>query len=325
MTQNELARRSSVSQSVVAQLETLDYRRISRLSVLKVVARGLEMEPAFAGALIWLYDGEALTEKESGLYFHTGIARDKPRGNTHEEQDPRRTVLELLETWIESEGEQHQATARLAFQGDDAARLATMHEILRLERIGGQRLLVTKYPSSLTNTPDALESQLLRSTAFSSVEARKAAAGILRDRRHAFLQNLEIFGERSIHSKEALTRYVTSETGFRMGLQARRRHVGNWIDLLAQHPHYEVGLLAATPQLEVGIKSTFAAVVRAAPRDDDMTKTPMWGLSHIFWYGERPVARLLLDFERRWEQVPPEDREKGRVIAWLSGQIEAVS
>jgi len=321
-TQVEVARRARVSQSLVSRLEASETKRVCRNLLTRILAFGLELGPTDVEALAWLYQGALAGKQED----HPLAAEHPPNSEARVHAEPgsdfRTSILRLLSRAVHQPGSLiHDATARVTFSSDEVARLEQMREVLRIEKREGLRLLVTKYPSSLTNPPEAFASGKVQPQ-FIFPDSRKIAIEIMLERQQVFISNLQTYGERNIHSKQGLKRFLTEETGFRYPLEQRRAQVRHWVHLLAQYPQYEVALVEATPQLEIGIKSTLAAVVRGAPRDDDQAKTALWGPYQIFWHDKHSVLSFLLEFETRWDAIPPEGRRKPQVLAWLRHQLE---
>jgi transcriptional regulator with XRE-family HTH domain len=74
ISQEALARRASVSQATVSNIENLEKtvgsasRRVRREDLLKVLTWGLELDSNHIDAILWLFDGEALREDEIRRY-----------------------------------------------------------------------------------------------------------------------------------------------------------------------------------------------------------------------------------------------------------------
>jgi transcriptional regulator with XRE-family HTH domain len=313
--QGALAKRAGLKQPTVSGVENPSPgHRTSRETLAKLIARGLQLPYDQVNALMWLYDGEPLSADESSWYLKGTTA-----ANYEASYFKLRTeILACVRRILDRKKQPYAATVRIFFNADEEARLKEQETLLELEEGPGIRLLVTKFPSSLTHPSTAFDTGELTHQNVTSKDGRGEYQRIHKRRGEVFLHNVHVYGERSIHSKTDLESYLQDENAHRFSLPQRRRQVENWIELLRHHPLYEVGLAHTTPLLELGVKnSTPVAVMRGAPRDREHTRASIHGLHHVFWHDEFSVLHFLLDFERLWDDIAPEDRDKERVIHWL--------
>jgi hypothetical protein len=312
-------------QKHVSDLEQLELslerrdRRVSRTRLAAVLHWGLELERDQIDAILWLYDGQPLTEEEVRCY-RLGPAQGPTTG-----QALRDLVLEQLREAVSQRyapmGSQP-ATVRL-FSADERGRSGAIDAAGELEAIPGHRLFVAAEPSRLTSPPDWLLSPRALDPTITSKALRDHDLARTRVRHAQFLRTLETYGERSIHSKAALLRYVTGERvdPYQRSARRRREHVRHWINLLRTYEHYEVGLVEETPSLELEIKSSVRAIMRGAPIA--YQRHPTWGPSHILFEDELSVLQYYLAFETAWDAIPAEDRSKADVIDWLDALLIA--
>jgi hypothetical protein len=119
--------------------------------------------------------------------------------------------------------------------------------------------------------------------------------------------------------------------------ETRRHHIEELIRLLETHNWFQVGLTDVTTALEVEIKSSLAVMLRGIPtfhRADAMRGevilTPTRGPSYIYIEeakaagdeksaddAQSVIFSFLVEFERHWDSLPPEHREKEHVVRFL--------
>jgi transcriptional regulator with XRE-family HTH domain len=333
ISQEALARRANVSQATVSNIENLEKtihsssRRVRREDLLKVLTWGLEMPAEDLDALLWLFDGEPLREDEIRRYVR-GYQPQAARTRAVEAH-LRQRVLDLLRAAINRtfEPESSQTATVRVFSGDERGRVAVDRALHALEHLPGQRLLATALPTGVAllelcqasdrrGSDDLLPPDL-------PLESRQRA----QERVDNFLTNMDLYGERSIHSMPSLEHYLAAGAPHRLSLEDRRGHIRRWCDLLRSHEHYEVALADATPDLEAVIKSTKQAMLRAAHHDSYVRERDWqrggWGPRYVLWLDEFSVTSFLLDFEAHWQQVPLEYRSKDSVLNWLEERLQA--
>ncbi len=310
-------------QKHVSDLEQLEVslekrdRWVSRTRLAAILHWGLELERAQIDAILWLYDGQPLTDEEVRYYRLVPAARPTTPHTL------RAVVLEQLREVVSHRyapmGSQP-ATVRL-FSADERGRSGAVDAAGELEAIPGQRLFVAAEPSRLTSPPDWLLSPRALEPTIMSKELRGHDLARTRARHAQFLRTLETHGERSIHSKAAIARYVSGERvdPYRRSTRRRREHVRHWIRLLRDYEHYEVGLVEETPSLELEMNSTVRAIMRGAPIAHQ--REPTWGPGHILFEDELSVLQFYLAFETAWDAIPREDRSKADVIDWLDALL----
>jgi len=198
------------------------------------------------------------------------------------------------------------------------ARQEELEQFLRYENGPGQRLFASTIPSSLVSPdPAALLSPNVRGN-----RAQQKLESIYHQRREVFLRHLPIYGERSIHPKSTLRHYATVPEGHHLDLPKRHEQIENWIRLLEEHKHYEVGLTEDEPMMELGVKTTPIATIRGLSRNRT-EKRPSWGIHHIIWLDEDSVFSFVLTFEQTWQSIPEQDRDKPNVIEFLKSLLVA--
>jgi transcriptional regulator with XRE-family HTH domain len=333
ISQEALARRATVSQATVSNIENLEKtihsssRRVRREDFLKVLTWGLEMVTEDIDALLWLFDGEPLREDEIRRYVR-GYQPQAARRRVDEAM-LRQRVLDRLRAAIDRafEPESCQTAAVRVFSGDERGRIAVDRALYELEHLPGQRLLATALPTSVALVQtcqradrDALDELL-------PPDLPPESRHRMQDRVDIHLYNLENYGERSIHSKPSLERYLSADSPHRLSLEHRRAYIRRWCELVRSYKHYEVALADATPDLEPVIKSTKQAMLRAAHHDGYIRERDWhrggWGPRYLLWLDEVSVTSFLLDFEAHWQQIPLEYRSKDSVLAWIEERLRA--
>ncbi|RMF84969.1 MAG: hypothetical protein D6736_18260 [Nitrospinota bacterium] len=321
--QTALAIAARVSQATISNLENLEKavtsrrRRVSREELIRVLTWGLELEQAWIDAILWLYDGEPLNEDEIRRYVRGYLPEAAPAKYTTTEL--RRLVLCLLQEALSAHDQSPRVqpvTVKLIFSGDERAILEADEALLQMERLPGQSLLVSEYPSHLTHPPEAHKSGELVGSRFITDALRQQWLSVNWKRVETFYHNLELYGQRSIHCKASVQRYLQRDFSHRLTLEQRRRQIAHWITLLESYDHYQVGLAETTPALELKLKGTVQAMMRSACRYED-DRWPHWGPRYVLWVDETSVFRFFLNFENAWDAIPPQDRDKEEVIRWL--------
>ncbi len=91
---------------------------------------------------------------------------------------------------------------------------------------------------------------------------------------------------------------------------------------MSRFPHYEVGFVDIAPELEINVKSTIGAAMRAATPYGGMRKEFGWGPAEILWLDEISVLKFFLDFETSWSTIPEEWRNRRLSYHGLSSIYE---
>jgi hypothetical protein len=336
--QEALARRAFVSQATISNLEHLEKsltspkRRVRREDLVRVLCWGLELEPRRIDALLWLFDGESLTEDEERRYLRPVIGAGRESAVSAGAADPDRErelrdcvlamLQEVLAHGFAADGT-HTATVQV-FRADERGELEEKRALFDLDQVPGQRHVVTELPASLTYPRDLLPYATLAPDDLDSAPARRELTELIERRNLVHTDQLARYGMRGIHCKVSIERYVRGEFESRMSLTDHRRHVLHWIGLLETYPDYEVGLADTTPDLELVISSTVRAMLRSARSDRKRIEPhrPGWGPEYVLWLDEVSALSFFLDFETNWRAIPIEDRTRSSVIGWLKGLVE---
>jgi len=324
--QTALAARAAVKQSTISNIENLEYtltsprRHVTRENLLKVLTWGLQLEQEKLDTILWLYDGEPLREDESRRYVRGYLPEASPK--TYNYNTLCRSVFDYLREQLKCFGSSdvpHRATVDILFStGDQHDQLKLLKMLYKLEGIPGMLLKGSKYPSYVTHPPEACQTGELIPPNVTSDEVRREALSINIERQEMFIRHLDLYGERHILSKSDLEKYFLSqEQRHYLTLEQRHKQIQHLICLLEAHEHYEVALARVTPGLEPCTKSTVQALVRAAPPYEEGEMNENWGPAYLCWSDEATVLALFLDFEKAWDEIPAEDRQKEDVIAWL--------
>lgn len=328
--QVELAQRAGVSQATISNLETSatacqDARRaVRRDAILRVLTQGLALEQERIDAILWLHDGAPLTADDIARYVHDYLPQASPRHYT--QADLRQQALALLREVFHayaSHDSRHRATVDIVFVRDEPSRIRALQAILQMESLPGQRLMVKRYPSYLVHPPAAYHSAAFIPPVIASPDGRQAVCTLNAQRHETFLCHLERYGERSIHHRASLERYVRQDMPHYLPLEQRRQHIQRWITLLEAYEHYEVGLANTLPRLGPYLKSTVQAMLRGIPPYEDGEADTGQGPQYLYWFDEVSVLAFYLDFEQHWDAIPLEYRTKSSVIAWLRRLLDS--
>lgn len=334
ISQAALAERVKISQTTISNIENLEKslsfpkRHVSREDLLKVLTWGLELEQGKIDAVLWLYDEELLREDEIRRYMRGYLPNARPQDYTYEEL--RKLFLGLIQDVINHRsppGVAQRVTVNNIIHADEEGMLNSDRELLRLESQPGQRLMVTELPSHLTYPPEVYESEELLNQYLSDSQ-RMESREYSKQRAEQFLRNIDLYGERSIHSMPHIVEYLKDSPShkrrYRLNiLEQRQKHVEYWCDLLKNRRYYDIRLAEMTPDIEIEIKSSVEVMVRPAYRYE-MYETendrPMWGPRYIQWFDEVSVLRFLLDFEEQWDRLSKE-QDKEWVVRFLENKL----
>jgi transcriptional regulator with XRE-family HTH domain/DNA-directed RNA polymerase subunit F len=340
-TQTELARRvtrlskmGGVSQPTVSNLEGFDSldrsfeegnRPGTRETLIEIATLGLRLPQTDVDALLWLFEGDEFRPLDEAeiRYCYEYAPQSSPR--RYDDDELRRHVLSLIDGWlaVRNARSTREVEARMITEWDESGQLEFREELLNLERGPGQRMMFGKYPSLLTY-PHSLSGRDEAGHDLSlSEEGREASAAKTDERRAMFLRNLDVYGERCIHSTESLTRYLSSEFQHRLGWSRRKEQVENLINLLGQYERYEIALANIEPETEVEIKSTVAACLRATEKDTYYWRREpvICGPLYIYWYDVTTVFSFYRQFERAWDSIADERRDKNFVVEFLKAAL----
>ena len=327
--QAALAQRVGVSQTTISNLETSatacqDARRtVCRDAILRVLTQGLALEQERLDAILWLYDGTPLTAGEIARYGRAYLPRASLKHYTH--ADLRQQVLALLGETLHAFAPHtscHRATVDIVCVGDEPSLLHALKAILQMESLPGQRLMVKRHPSSLVHPPAAYQGEGFAPPVIASTTGRRALRTLHAQRRETFLHHLALYGERSMHHRASLERYVRQDIPHYLPLEQRRQHIHHWITLLEAYEHYEVGLAEALPRFGPHLKSTVQAMLRGIQSAEEDKEGVGRGVQYLYWFDEVSVLAFYLDFEQHWDAIPLEYRTKSTVMAWLKRLLE---
>jgi hypothetical protein len=232
--QAALAQRAEVSQATISNLETLAtahqdaHRGVRRDILLRVLTRELLLEQERIDTLLWLDGGTPLTADELRRYVHDYLLQAQPRHYTSAELR-QQGLARLRETLSHAmpPAMPHRATVDIIFVGrdDEQSRIHALETVLQMESLPGQRLMVTKHPSYLAHPPEAYQREEFIPPVIASATGRQAIHALNAQRRVVFLRHLELYGERSIHPRTSLERYVRQDGSHYLPLEQRRQHV----------------------------------------------------------------------------------------------------
>lgn len=355
--QRALAKKADVHQSSISHLENfqeaamqpkpshnpddlkipdeVSKKRISRKTFIKIFSWGVKFARADIDAMLWLYGEEGLNADEIERYLQTYDLNAKPQSYTEKDYDMLRgrvldvlfKVRDSLRESTSNDGDFHHANVKLLFERTDEDHeedhIRGWKELLRVEKVPGQRMMLMKHPSFLTFPKDTIKSGQVDERPLSET-ARSTTHELAFQRVDTLLQHLKRYGERAIHRKASIERYLTNECASYRPFEERREQVKNWIKLLEEHQHYNVGLYDDnTPELEFTIKSTVEVVMRGTSHDDsydnrkELPQKNVLVPRYIHWTDRLSVLSFYLMFETYWHAIAIEDRTKDRVIEQL--------
>ena len=328
-----IARRASVSPTIIANIENLERciadpaRKPSRERFLKVLSWGLELPRDEIEALLWLFGEGALTERDTKHYL--GYLTDAERGATVDLTPAalRRIVLRQIRAIIDHalpDSGSHTAAMQV-YMATASGRLAAERKLLELERHPGQRLRSAQLPSLINFPPEVhddpafVDRLLAHDTSAMTAAQRRQGREIFRERMAAFEENLRVYGGRTIIEKPSLVWYLTARDEgkarkWRRPPDRRWEHVGGLLRLL-DHPHFQVGLVEAeaASELEISLKTTERVMLRSADHRELWEVNPEWGPRFFACDEPTTVLQFYHDFERAWDGISPVDRDKEAV------------
>jgi hypothetical protein len=308
---------------------------IRRSSLLKFACDGMHLNYQETSLFLWLALGinfRPLTQQETDKY--TCLARNLTWVSEAEEyqREPFVAYWAAID-WIKATLAKPQGSSALyelrtlMLHGNSPEnRLEFYRKLLELEARPGQRLVVSKYPSILVSEEvDKSDEELL----LTPTPLRGQLRQLLIRRREKHKQNIEDYGERTIHSISSLRRFVSSGFEHKISVEERRRRVEALIAHLNSYKHFHVGLADLEPEVEIAIKSTESTVIRGTARElSNHPKTLHCGPSYLFWVDKEVkepwgVAAFFLDFEDEWRKLWAEKKtDKKYVIEQLELILE---
>jgi hypothetical protein len=339
MSVQEIADKSLVAATVIYNLKKPKYierkalakrNAVRRESLLRILGLGLSLQPKEIDAFLWLYRCddrfEALTENERRACVDDQYAHLP--GCTSVEELRKRVLVglkEVLNKWRSKPTNNPEIKMVLELTEDE--QLDTGRRLLEFEKLPGQRLMIMRYPSHLSHSPEMFDRYIdeLINPQVESEEGKKKSRLTKIERREIFLQHLQLYGERCIYTRVGLERYLEKDFPHKLSVEKRRAHIKHTIDLLAKYPDFEIALADAELELEMELK-TIGAIMRGAPGDEHWTKKRIvCGPRYIYWHDKASTLSFLLDFEREWDEIwselPKEQRNKEYVIDQLERML----
>lgn len=314
-------------------------RRLNRGHLLVLSRKGFGLSHKDASLILWLAEGPTFTPWRESEFQSFGIAAPDPRVENELDE------IRLVNGFRDTPERAHTAAVNLLrstfvvtppddgwhkirtniLHGNSPEDILALHKKLRdMEYRGGQRMIVSQYPSILVSSDLSNSSRVFEQAS----EVNKIRIlELLKERKRIFDFNLDRFGERAIHSISSLKRFVNSDFKHPLDLHTRRQRIQGLIKYLQAYPRFHVGLVPETeagiePEIEIAIKSTREAVIRGTSRDlSNHPETIVCGPSYLHWDNEWAVITFYLDFEREWEKLTETGMtDKTRVLA-IIGEI----
>jgi hypothetical protein len=285
--------------------------KLNRSHLLALTRLGLKMDHCQASLMLWLAEGDDYqpwtADEFASLQLEAPSPKDAMEANLFR-TDPwsaHRATVELLgKKCLSNDGvavwypvETH------LLQGNTPNHHLTLFQKLRtLESGPGQRMLVSKYPSSLVSMDENGGSELIVG---SPEDMKKWLTEMLMERKRIFRANLAKYGERAIHSQASLKRFVDKDFDHSINVEDRKNRVRSLIQYLRNYSKFQVGLLEdIEPEVEIAIKSTREAVIRGTARElSNHPHTVVCGPSYMYWNDEVAVLSFYLEFERLWTKL----------------------
>lgn len=328
LSQTKLAEIVGCSQPTISNLENPQplsnaavegHWPVTRDVFTKIATQGLRFSRQDINALLWLIEGEDFKPLGADDFIDAPIVFDY----TPEPQNPavlHAHALGLLQRAVELAKPGDKMGVRMLTGWEEEHQVTFRRELWNMEKKPGQRLLISKYPSYLTYPEEVIE-QINRSrNSTLSAAAQQQISRLNARRRRLFDGNLKEYGERCIHSTTTIERYLRPGLKHPLDDAGRKAHLLHLITLLEKYKHFEVGLAPAEPEMEFVIKCGWAASLRSTARE--LYANPdavICGPLYIFWDNITTVYSFVVDFERAWNKLPEELRDKQNVIAQLEG------
>lgn len=311
-------------------------RKLNRGRLLILSRKGFNLSHKDASVILWLAEGNDFVPWRESEF--RSFAMNPPNPQDDEElngirfvnsfrNEPQRAhaaaVSLLAEVFVSPPPEDgwHKIRTNI-LHGNSPQDILALHKKLKdMEYRGGQRMIVSQYPSILVSSDLSAASKSLRE-ARDPVKSRLLE--MLEERKRAFDFNVERFGERAIHSLSSLKRFVHSSFKHPLDIAMRRQRIQGLMTYLEKYPRFHVGLVTESdagiePEIEIAIKSTREAVVRGTSRDlSNHPATIVCGPSYLHWENEWAVITFYLDFEGEWEKLTQAGcTDKSRVLTML--------
>lgn len=319
LTQTRLAALAGVSQATVSHLERLATekpRSVRRRELLQVLFGGLKVHPRYGNVIAWLYDTVPLLEEESHRY-DLKLRDDEFDAASYETLQS--GLVDLLREVgpgkFQESSTKYRGMVCVVFEAQEHSRIQQDLALFEMEKLRGQRLLVTAFPSLLTR-PDKLE--FFKGAEWESTRGYK----VFKKRWNLFEKSLEKYGERSIHCQDCIRQYASrAEMVDGLAYSQRREQIERWIFLLKKYPDYEVRFSQTTPDQEFEMKGLSSVMMRGRAHREQRDRHPRWGPDFVLWKSPSMVLSFLYTFEREWFRLSGTDHSKDKVIktleAWL--------
>jgi hypothetical protein len=296
----------------------------TREALIEIATLGLRLKQKDVDAVLWLFDQKTLDEDEVEY-----CQRYDPdfRPVDYQPGEMRAHVFALIDNWLAKRNAKpvRIVKARMIMKWDEPAQLEFREELLKMEKGPGQRMIFGKYPSIL-NYPHPLGREPVTTEDSYFTEAgRTKVSDLMEERQRIFASNLATYGERCIHSKALISKYLSKNGDHRLTLSQRKEQIENLIDLLQEHDHYEMALVEDVPNSEIVIKSTQAACLRGTESDtyNASNKALICGPLYVYWYDVTTVFSLYRQFERAWDSIPEKLRDKQFVMKFLQDALNS--
>ncbi len=296
------------------------HRNLNRGHLLVLSRKGFDLSHKDASLILWLAEGPAFSPWRESEFRAFALTPPNPRNDAELNEirfvnscrdNPQRAHTEAVEllrkTFVNPRSEDgwHKIGTNI-LHGNSPRDILALHKKLKdMEYRGGQRMIVSQYPSILVSPELSGASKMLK-------EAPEPIKGrlleMLKERKRTFDFNVDRFGERAIHSVSSLKRFVDSSK-HPLESQIRRQRLRGLISYLQRYPRFQVGLVPETeigiePEIEIAIKSTREAVIRGTGRElSNHPQTIACGPNYLHWDNEWAVITFYLDFETQWEKL----------------------
>jgi hypothetical protein len=313
-------------------------RKLNRKHLLALSRKGFGLDHRQASLILWLAEGlEFRPWRDAELRHlqilppntHIDIDLEQIRDVNIFRSDPQKAHAAAIELLKEvflvkpSDDGWHKIKTNILHGIRPEDLLALYRRLNDMEYRGGQRMLVSQYPSILVSTEISSTSKRLQET---PEPIRSQLREIFKNRQATFDLNLRKFGERAIHSVTSIKRFVNPNFKHSLHPEERRKRVRGLIEHLERYELFQVGLIPETepiiePEIEIAVKSTREAVVRGTTRElSNHPKTIVCGPSYLHWDDEWAVITFYLDFEKEWAKLQMEgNTDKEKVLETLKG------
>ena len=319
--QKWVALRARVGQPTVSNLENIaesldaPKRHVGREELLKVLTWGFELPPERVDALLWLYDGCPLSPAEFRAYVRGYSPQAAPC--TLSARELRALVLTELRHFVERDTPDviDEVSRVRLFSGTPYGRLELARANAAQECMSGQRLLIRaelslryhRWPKGADRATDPRIG--LKDDCNMESIGRRVALGLM--------QTVEKYGERSIHSRSAVERYLDPAIEHPVPIELRRHRVEQLLSVLREYPLYEVAFSDAVPRLDLIAKHLRVAATVSLASSTETLPGSDWGPASIQFWDTRTVVWFGLLFEDQWDAIAPAWKSRERVIEWL--------